>query len=319
MPQRLSRASAQRAVAALGVVALVALAGPPVLAQDAGFTIAEPRAVPPAGLTVEAQRTRYWAVAPGGGRLTAYALDASGQPLGSVDSFDYAQSLQAVAFRAPYLYLGDVGGVRRIVTIWRMEGPVPGTSIHRARAFRLRYPDGSHNAGTVLVDLDRRLYVVTKGSSGGIYRAPERPSDEETTELERVGDAPDDITDGVVLFDGRIVLRSATRVYTLDPDSYDVVADAKLSGQPEGLALAQSTDGDRVLAGSDAAGEVVALDVPGPAPATAAPVPTVVVRTPPPAGGDGDTSAIEQTGTTTALIAAAAVAALAGLVVAVRR
>lgn len=317
MPQWLSRASARRTVAGLGVATLVALAAPAALAQE-GFTIGEPRAVPPAGLTVEAQRTRYWAVAPGAGRLTAYALDRAGEPLGSVDSFDYAQSLQAVAFRSPHLYLGDVGGVRRIVTVWRMEGPVPTTSIHRATPFRLRYPDGSHNAGTILVDLDRRLYVVTKGTPGAIYRAPERPSDEQTNDLELVGEAPDGVTDGVVLFDGRVVLRSATRLFTLDPDTWEVVDDARIPGQPEGAALAQELDGAGVLAGADAAGRVVALEVPGPTPATPAPVPTEAVRTPAPTGTE-DNPAITQTGTTASLLAAAVVAALAGLVVLLKR
>ena len=313
-----SPSSARRAGAVLSVAAMIALATPPALAQEGGFTIAEPRVQPVAGLTVEAQRSRYWAVASGGGRLTAFALDQEGQLIGTVDSRDWAQSVRAVAFRSPYLYIGDVGGVRRTVTVWRMEGPVPTTSINEAVALTLTYPDGAHSADAILVGHDRRIYVVTNGSPGGIYRAPEAPSTEVASELERVADAPDGVTDGVILFDRRVTLRSASRVYTLDPETFKVVDQARIPGEPGGSALAQTVDGEMLLAGADAQGRVVAVAVPGPAPATPAPPPTMAPRTPDPADSE-DNPTILQTGTTATLIAALGVAVLAGLVALLKR
>lgn len=81
----------------------------------------------------------------------------------------------------PALYLGDIGdnaARRATVDVYRVPEPVvrPGAEGATAPAERLslRYPDGPHDAETLLVDPRRGdLYLVTKRADGrsGVYRA----------------------------------------------------------------------------------------------------------------------------------------------------
>ena len=119
------------------------------------------------------------------------------------------------------LYIGDIGdnsGRRRRITIYRLPEPeaASGTAAV-ADVFHATYPDGPHDAETLLVGGDGRLHVVTKAEKGAvrIYRFPSPLKPGTTTELERVDaplSKPDDlsqITDGAVSPDGQwAVLRS---------------------------------------------------------------------------------------------------------------
>ena len=45
------------------------------------------------------------------------------------------------------------------------------------RAWDFRYPDGPHDAETLLVNENGRLFIVTKrGDGGAVYAAPRKPS-----------------------------------------------------------------------------------------------------------------------------------------------
>lgn len=81
------------------------------------------------------------------------------------------------------LWLGDIGdnrGRRTTVTVVRVAEPVVAATNTRPLAlastsFALTYPDGPHNAETLLADrVDGRLYVLTKnvGGSDALYAAP---------------------------------------------------------------------------------------------------------------------------------------------------
>ena len=126
------------------------------------------------------------------------------------------------------LYVGDIGdnnASRDHITVYRLTEPgdTPSgaaASTAAVEAFHARYPDGAHDAETLLVTPDGRLYIVTKGSTGpvAIYRFP-RPlaTNGAPVQLERVGQPRSDpkvsndeqITDGAVSSDGtRIVLRT---------------------------------------------------------------------------------------------------------------
>ena len=83
---------------------------------------------------------------------------------------------------AAYLYVGDIGdneNRRDLLTIWRLREPslegLPDGGLLQAGAERLDfvYPDGPHDAETLLVDpISGSLYVITKELSGrsGVYR-----------------------------------------------------------------------------------------------------------------------------------------------------
>ena len=65
-----------------------------------------------------------------------------------------------------YLYMGDIGGSRSTVTVWRVPEPaVTGggvTPLAGAEGIEARYPYGSFNAESMAVGADGTIYVITK-------------------------------------------------------------------------------------------------------------------------------------------------------------
>ena len=122
------------------------------------------------------------------------------------------------------IYVADIGdneGTRDHITLYRLTEPeaaLPATIT--AEAFHATYPDGTHDAETLLVTPEAGVYIVTKGSTGPIalYRFPRPlPVGGAVARLERVGqpmttgkvDKDEQITDGAVSSDGRrVVLRT---------------------------------------------------------------------------------------------------------------
>ena len=80
-------------------------------------------------------------------------------------------------------------------------------------AYDFRYPDGPHNAETLLVNDSGRLFIVTKDKEGAVYAAPRKPDRQGVNELKKVGSAPTDVTDGTFLPGGdRIALLTYTSI-----------------------------------------------------------------------------------------------------------
>ena len=116
--------------------------------------------------------------------------------------------------------IGDNGGGRDQITIYRVAEPRDVTGSAQADVFHATYPDGARDAESLLVTTDGRLYVVSKGNKApvSLYRFPNELRAGATMRLERVGEprdpgapaGPDRITDGAVSPDNRwVVLRGA--------------------------------------------------------------------------------------------------------------
>lgn len=293
------------------------LNAPPARAEEA-FRLQGTSA--PLGLATDHARGRYWLLDKQSGRLTLTALGRDGAVQGQMNSRDSLINAQALAFDAGEAYVGDIGGRREQVTIYQVTEPWPGTEILKAIPYVLTYPDGPHDASAILVDSNHRLHVVTKGSNAGIYRAGENPSDTEPNPLTRVASAPEGITDGVVLLDGRLVLRTASRVFTLDPDTYATVGEVEVGVEQTGQAIAQGLGANEVITASGPEGQVTEVTVPGPAPSTSAtPRATRAPNVQSQASDPQATRTFEQTGTTLAIVAALVLSALAASIVMVRR
>src|SRR5262245_40437431 len=90
------------------------------------------------------------------------------------------------------LYIADIGdnlARRPRITIYRVVEPRPGSAEPvRAEAFHATYPDGPHNAESIIVDAQGRMYVITKGRSAVVYRFPVSPAPGSTSTLEKVAD-----------------------------------------------------------------------------------------------------------------------------------
>jgi hypothetical protein len=126
--------------------------------------------------------SRFFAIATDGSLLGIlhYNADPHGGSLGAVDVEDIAVG-PGVTPGTSYVYLGDIGdnnAVRKVVVIYRIPEPSSpsggGWTSVDADALFLRYPDGAHDAETLMVDpVDRLLYIVTKREdSVGVYTTP---------------------------------------------------------------------------------------------------------------------------------------------------
>jgi hypothetical protein len=146
--------------------------------------------------------------------------------------------------RGTYLYAADIGDnrLRRSeIAIYKFREPETLRSMSvKARTWRLRYPDGRHNAEAFLYDKGSgRFFVVTKSPSGGrIYRVPRSANDSGLHTLRYVGRAPERITDGAFLNNGRMVLRSHTKAYISNGPGTAVTRVVALPSQPQGESLA---------------------------------------------------------------------------------
>ena len=162
------------------------------------------------------------------GEAVLFALDSDGKVTGRVRVTGAAvDDWEAVAVGAcpagSCIYIGDIGdndAQRRHVTVYRVSEPAEASgSAEVSGIFRATYPDGAHDAESLLVAADGRLHIVTKGDTGAVslYRFPADLDTRATMPLERVGKPRNDgqpaendrITDGSVSRDGRwVVLRT---------------------------------------------------------------------------------------------------------------
>jgi hypothetical protein len=219
--------------AVLGVVALLLASSPfPAGAQQsalqcqlAGTLVQVPGLVEGSGLALSRRVAgRLW-THNDSGKPMLFALDARGTVTGRLEVAgapidDWEAIAVGPCNSGSCIYLGDIGdndASRRRVTVYRLPEPdaVSGT-VAVAEAFHATYPDGPHDAETLLVDSSGRLHIVTKERKGSssIYRFPSQLTPGTTSQLERVGgssnpDARSAITDGAVSPDGRwVVLRT---------------------------------------------------------------------------------------------------------------
>jgi hypothetical protein len=246
-----------------------AICGGPLRVTVTG-TVASPEATELSGL-VASRRHRgvLWAHNDSGDRPRVFGLRADGSVVANVavtgaEAVDWEDlALGPLPGGGDALYLADIGdngAARPSVDVYRVPEPAPGTTATApAVRFRLHYPDGAHDAETLLVDPrgGRGLTIVTKSFTGrsGVYVARAPVAGGETT-LRRAGSldlgAGGAATAGSVSADGRIVaVRTYSTVFawarrpgrslsaTLWHGPCVVPTGVGLEGQGEALALAR--------------------------------------------------------------------------------
>ena len=118
------------------------------------------------------------------GDPTLVALDASGSVTGRLRlAGTKVEDWEAVAVgpcpAGSCIYVADIGdndAERARVTIYRVPEPDAGTdSVQAADVFHVTYPDGPHDAETLLVTPAGDVLIVTKGDTGSVavFRLPE--------------------------------------------------------------------------------------------------------------------------------------------------
>ena len=172
------------------------------------------------------------------------------------------------------LYVGDIGdndASRKRITIYRVPQPAQANGSATVEAFHANYPDGAHDAETLLVAPDGTLFVVTKGDTGpvAVYKFPREMKAGSTMQLERVGSALSErpredgrVTDGAFSPDGKWVVLRTTRALTFYRGDdfvrgkFTVAHRADLSGmkEPQGEAVAFGA-GNTVYVGGEGGGK----------------------------------------------------------------
>lgn len=198
-------------------------------------TLDDPRLAEASGLVVAADGA-YEVVNDSGNPSTVYRLDGSCAVIGEIEVPDRGRDVEDLARGADgTLWLADIGdngGRRSTVAVLRVD---PDGS---SEITRLTYPDGAHDAESLLMPGDRRPVIVTKdlGGRSGVYVAESPVGDGGTVPLRRTGEVvvPGEAittlgagayTGGAISADGRVV---ALRTY----------ADAWLHPAPDGTATA---------------------------------------------------------------------------------
>ena len=243
--------------------------------QPSGPLVRIPALPEASGVSVS-RRTpgRLWALNDSGDAVLV-ALDTRGSVTGRVRvSGVKVDDWEAVAVGpcagGSCIYIGDIGdneAGRKRITIYRISEPSTEDSVAVKDTFHATYPDGAHDAETLLVAPDGGLFVVTKGESGavGLYRFPRELRAGATHQLERVGKprasgkvaGSDRITDGSMSPDGTwVVLR--TRHALAFHRAADLLAgnwvesgrvDLEAVGEAQGEGVAIAADGMVYLTG----------------------------------------------------------------------
>lgn len=232
----------------------------------------------PEGSGVAASRRvpgRAWAHNDSGKPLLV-ALSDGGQAAGTVqvagaEVGDWEAMAVGPCPAGSCLYIADIGdndAERERVTIYRVPEPDGAAdSVRVSDVFHATYPDGPHDAETLLVTPQGDLFIVTKGETGpaALYRFPGTPQPNAVVRLSRVGTsrhesraAPDDrITDGAVSPDGTwIVLRTRRalvvhRAADLTSGSWREAGRIDLAalGEPQGEGVTFASDTELYLVG----------------------------------------------------------------------
>ncbi|MEV6524111.1 hypothetical protein AB0M43_19350 [Longispora sp. NPDC051575] len=179
------------------------------------------------------------------------------------------------------LWIADIGdnhstepdNKRATIALWK----VPASRQGKAQLFRLKYPDGAHDAEALLLDANDNPVIVTKDSVSGIYvpTGPLVPGNEGTT-LKKAGDftatrtgtpgGPVPIISQSLVTGGanspdrkKVALRTYTDAYEWDVPNGDVVGAitttkpriTPLPDEPQGESITYTRDGAAFLTVSE--------------------------------------------------------------------
>ncbi len=295
----------------------------PVVVQD-------PRISESSGLVASPTRPDLvWTVNDSGSAAVVYGVSVrSGRTvavlrLARTDARDMeAMTATRGADGAGLLWIGDVGdnrAVRASVVLRLVREPLPTASATapspttvRPVSLRVRYPDGPHDAETLIWTPDRRLLLVTKDLfSGVVYEVPAPAvaaavagrSTLDPVLAQPVADvAMSLVTDGAALPDGRIILRgySGATIYRAPPraggaagQELQPLQQVALPAQPQGETLTVVDGGRAVLVGSEGERQPlqrVELPPAVTAPATTGPATTGPVKSSPAASSPANSS-----------------------------
>jgi len=150
----------------------------------------------------------FWTVNDSGGEPCVFAIDRNGKTRAKVRirdaaNFDWEDIASGKDEKGtPTLFIGDIGDnffIRSSIQVYQIPEPevnapdqaVEETETAAPQIWRANYPDGSHNAESLLLHpLTRRLYILTKSEDGksALYAFPQPLQPKVSMVLEKVVD-----------------------------------------------------------------------------------------------------------------------------------
>jgi hypothetical protein len=198
-----------------------------------------------------------------------FVLDGSGATVGTTYWERDPTDTEALApARTPgRLWVGDIGDNDAVrPTIQVAEIPVGrGTRTVAPTVYSLAYPDGPHDAETLLCDpASGRLYVATKALLGGeLYAAPARLSATGVNRLRAVAPVLPLATDGAFFPDGsRVVIRSYPAAAVYRWPSMRRVGVFAMPAQPQGEGIGFDATGTLYASSEGRHSKVITVPVP---------------------------------------------------------
>lgn len=261
-------------LAGCGLESDAALVAPP---QAKRFSIDDPRITESSGVAMSPTNSNWlYTHNDSGDSARFFRVELSTQAVtdfkvNGAKAIDWEDMAAVKLAGRPYLYFADIGdnkSKRGSIHIYRVSEPTgKGGEVDVDLDLELTYPDGSHNAESVLVDSKSGdIQIVTKTSDGpsGIYRlaAPARSG---KFTLERLGewDVPGFgpaklLTSGAISADNRyLALRTYLTGYEFEYAGHErdwfkrKPREIELAPMVQGEAIAYSTDGKSMIETSE--------------------------------------------------------------------
>lgn len=267
---------------------------PGAYAQPVVIAELEDRAITESSGIVASRRNPgiFWTHNDSGDGPLLYAFDRKGKSMGrwrvsGAEAFDWEDIAAGPGPQAgvSYIYIGDIGdnySRRDQITVYRVAEPVVNAddssakggkprATEQAEAIRLKYPDGKHDAETLMVHpATGDLYVITKEfrSAAGVYKLKAPFNTAGVNTLVRLGDISVPnligglITGGDISPDGRrVVLCDYLSGYEIvlpddAKDDFDKIwkqpmSKIELGPRKQGEGVCYSLDGNSILATSE--------------------------------------------------------------------
>lgn len=247
------------------------------------FSFADPAIVESSALVV--QDGLFLTSNDSGDSGRVFAVDPStGRTVGvthwSADPVDVEALAPAGPGRVWVADIGDNGEDRDSVSVTRVPVGAADTTVDEP-SYSLVYPDGAHNAETLLSDPGTgRLYVASKSVFGGqLYAAPRRLDADGPNRLRPVGGVLPMATDGAFFPDGRhLVLRDYSMAAVYAFPSLEKVGEFRLPVQDQGEGIAVDARGTIFVSSEGLHEPVLRVSLPSEvrdalAPASASPTP----------------------------------------------
>lgn len=254
-------------VASVVSLALGALAGPGAPSHSVDLTFRDPAIVESSGLVV--RDGLFVTVNDSGDSGRVFVVDRTGRTVGTTSWSDEPTDVEALAPAGPgRVWVGDIGdnaASRDDVEVLRVPYGRGDRQVEPT-TFTLVYPDGPHDAETLLADpRSGRLLVVSKDVFGGtVYAAPRRLSADHPNRLRAVADgAPALATDGSFFPDGRhYVVRDYGGATVYAYPGHDRVGSFRLPSQRQGEGIAVAEDGTVHVSTEGQFSDVLQVDLP---------------------------------------------------------